>query len=121
SGAQLSLGSGGGILGSGLVQRGHAARGPGCDLEDRVCAGKPGEGSARNSSEGVGGATSASMAFGWRRRIQRPEKFFRESMPEEVELVLTRPPGFDGLGDREVMELVRAEVARREGLHREKG
>jgi putative transposase len=67
------------------------------------------------------GATSAGMAFGWRRRIQRPEKFFSESMPEEVELVLTRPAGFDGLGDREVLELVRADVARREALHREKG
>jgi hypothetical protein len=42
-------------------------------------------------------------------------------MPEEVELVLTRPAGFDGLSDREVLEIVRAEVGRREALHREKG
>src|SRR5690606_12644627 len=69
------------------------------------------------------GATSAGMAFGWRRRIQRPEKFFRKesTMPEEVELVLTRPAGFEGLSDREVHEIVRSEVARREALHREKG
>src|SRR5690606_7468996 len=58
-----------------------------------------------------------------RRRIQRPDKFFQEesTMPEEVELVLTRPAGFEGLSDREVHELVRSEVARREALHREKG
>jgi putative transposase len=69
------------------------------------------------------GATSAGMAFGHRRRIQRPEKFFREesTMPEEVELVLIRPAGFDGLSDRDVHELVRSDVARREALHREKG
>ncbi|MFO7565206.1 MAG: hypothetical protein R6X02_21355 [Enhygromyxa sp.] len=67
------------------------------------------------------GATSAGMGFGWRRRIQRPDKFFRESMPEEVELVLTRPAGFEGLSDREVLELVRAEVGRREVLHRKQG
>ncbi|MFO7566458.1 MAG: hypothetical protein R6X02_27695, partial [Enhygromyxa sp.] len=34
---------------------------------------------------------------------------------------LTRPAGFEGLNDREVLELVRAEVGRREALHREKG
>jgi putative transposase len=69
------------------------------------------------------GATSAGMAFGHRRRIQRPDRFFREesTMPEEVDLVLTRPAGFEGLNDREVLELVRAEVGRREALHREKG
>src|SRR5690606_27094699 len=39
----------------------------------------------------------------------------------EVELVLTRPPGFDGLSDAELLELVRADVARREATHRERG
>ena len=67
------------------------------------------------------GATSARMMFGRVRRIPRPDKFFRDSMPEEVELVLTRPPGFDGLSDAEVLELVRRDVARREAKHRERG
>jgi putative transposase len=67
------------------------------------------------------GATSANMAFGRRRRIQRPDEFFRDSMPEEVELVLTRPAGFEGLSDAEVLALVRADVARREALHRKQG
>lgn len=67
------------------------------------------------------GATSATMSFGRARRIRRPDKFFRDSMPEEVELVLTRPAGFEGLSDAEVLELVRADVARREADHRELG
>jgi putative transposase len=67
------------------------------------------------------GATSAKMGFGQRRWIRRPEKFFSEAMPEEVELVLTRPAGFEGMGDAEVLELVRADVARREAAHRKAG
>src|SRR5690606_17447428 len=67
------------------------------------------------------GATSANMAFGRPRRIRRPKKFFRDSMPEEVELVLTRPAGFEGLSDAEVLELVRRDVARREAEHRKLG
>jgi putative transposase len=67
------------------------------------------------------GATSAGMVFGRTRLIPRPDKFFRNSMPEEVELVLTRPAGFEGLSDAEVLELVRADVARRESMHREAG
>ncbi|MFO7567293.1 MAG: transposase [Enhygromyxa sp.] len=67
------------------------------------------------------GATSAGVAFGRARRIARPEKFFRDSMPEEVELVLTRPGGFEGVGDAELLERVRADVARREALHANEG
>src|SRR5690606_27428021 len=67
------------------------------------------------------GATSAGMKFGRARRIARPEKFFRDSMPETVELVLTRPRCFAGLSDADVLELVRAEVARREAVHAEQG
>jgi REP element-mobilizing transposase RayT len=67
------------------------------------------------------GATSAKMVFGRAQRIQRPDKFFRKSMPKMVELVLTRPAGFEGLSDAEVLELVRADVARREAEHRKLG
>jgi REP element-mobilizing transposase RayT len=69
------------------------------------------------------GATSAKMVFGRTRRIPRPntKKFFRDSMPDEVELVLTRPAVFDGLSDAEMLELVRADVARREEKHRSCG
>ena len=64
------------------------------------------------------GTTSVGMMFGRVRRIPRPDKFFRDSMPEEVELVLTRPAGFDELSVVEALELVRADVARREAKHR---
>jgi putative transposase len=67
------------------------------------------------------GATSAGMVFGRAKRIRRPEGFFRESMLEEVELVLTRPKCFAGLSNAEVLELVRADVARREALHAQTG
>ncbi|MFO7565218.1 MAG: transposase [Enhygromyxa sp.] len=67
------------------------------------------------------GATSANLGFGRRRWIRRPEGFFRDSMPEEAELVLTRPPGFEGLSDAEVLGLVRADLARREAEHRKMG
>jgi REP element-mobilizing transposase RayT len=67
------------------------------------------------------GATSAKMVFGRSLRIPRPNKFFRKSMPEAVELVLTRPACFEGLSDAEVLELVRADVARREAEHRQLG
>jgi len=67
------------------------------------------------------GATSADMVFEQPRVIARPEKFFRESMPETVELVLTRPECFEDLSDAELLELIRADVARREVEHAEKG
>ena len=67
------------------------------------------------------GATSARMTFGQTRVVSRPNEFFRDSMPEEVELVLTRPAGFEGLSDAEVLELVRTDVARREAEHRAEG
>src|SRR5690606_7193653 len=67
------------------------------------------------------GATSANMRFGQVRRIVRPRKFFQDSMPDEVELVLTRPAGFEGLTDAQVLELVGADVARREAAHRKLG
>ena len=67
------------------------------------------------------GATSVGMPFGRARVIVRPDKFFRDSMPETVELVLTRPAGFEGLSDAQVLERVRVDVARREGMHAEKG
>jgi putative transposase len=67
------------------------------------------------------GATSAGMVFGRARLIAKPEKFFRDSMPDVVELVLTRPAGFERLSNAEVLELVRVDVARREAKHREGG
>jgi putative transposase len=67
------------------------------------------------------GASSVDMVFGRARRISRPKKFFRKSMPDEVELVLTRPKGFRDLSDAEVRELVREDVARREAEHAREG
>lgn len=67
------------------------------------------------------GASSARMIFGRARQISRPDEFFRDSMPETVELVLTRPAGFEGLTDADVLELVRVAVARREELYRRLG
>lgn len=67
------------------------------------------------------GATSAKMVFGRARVIPRPNEFFRDRMPEEVELVLSRPPSFEKLSDAEMLELVRADVARREAEHRKLG
>src|SRR5690606_38363608 len=55
SGDQQPLGAMGGVLGSGLLQRGQAARGPGRGLEDGVYAGKSGKGEVGQSSWGVGG------------------------------------------------------------------
>lgn len=67
------------------------------------------------------GASSAKMVFGRVRRIPRPEGFFRKEMPKEAELVVTRPPGFNGMSDEAVLGLVRADVARREAKHHERG
>lgn len=74
-----------------------------------------------NRADEWGGATSAKMVFGRARVIPRPSKFFRGTMPEEVELVLTRPAGFEGLSDAEVLELVRVDVAHREEKYRTAG
>jgi REP element-mobilizing transposase RayT len=67
------------------------------------------------------GASSASMVFGRARPIARPEGFFSDSMPEVVELELTRPACFEGFSDAEVLERVRADVARREAEHAKLG
>jgi REP element-mobilizing transposase RayT len=74
-----------------------------------------------NRAREWGGATSASMVFGRARQIPRPEGFFRGSMPDTVELVLTRPACFEGLSDAELLERIRADVARREAEHAKLG
>jgi len=67
------------------------------------------------------GATSAGMVFGRARQIARPDRFFSESMPEVVELEITRPESGDGLSDEEFLARVEADVARREAKHAKRG
>jgi putative transposase len=64
------------------------------------------------------GATSAGMQFGEERVVPRPSRFFGETMPEFVELRLTRPPCHAGVGDRELERVIGREV---EGLERKHG
>jgi putative transposase len=60
------------------------------------------------------GATSASMVFGRARPIRRPEKFFSKTMPEVVELEITRPGCFAEQSDAEVLAQLEADVVQRE-------
>lgn len=54
------------------------------------------------------GFTTAGLCFGEGQTFRRPNWFFDADggMPEEVTLVLVRPPIFSGLGDREFDELL---------------
>ncbi len=67
------------------------------------------------------GATSAGMAFGEVRRIARPDKFFRNGMPEYADLELKPPRCFEKLGDAALLAAVEAEVGRLEREHRKRG
>jgi putative transposase len=67
------------------------------------------------------GATSAGMVFGRPRSIARPDGFFSDSMPEEVELEIVRPESCHGLDDEEFLARVEADVARREAEHAQRG
>jgi putative transposase len=54
------------------------------------------------------GPTSWNMEYGVAVKIARPPVFFSEKMPDEVELVIHRPPGLrPDLDDRELRALVR--------------
>ena len=54
------------------------------------------------------GPTSWNMEYGVPVKIARPPVFFSDKMPEEVELVIHRPPGLrPDLDDRELRALVR--------------
>jgi putative transposase len=62
------------------------------------------------------GATSWGLEYGKPIVIRRPEKFFSDDMPEQVELVLTRPPDVrEDLDDRQLRALIREEVRHRQG------
>ncbi len=63
------------------------------------------------------GATSAGMQFGRPREVMRPEKFFSASMPDTVQLELTRPACFRELSDGQLLAAVEADVYRREVEH----
>ncbi len=67
------------------------------------------------------GATSAGMAFGEVRRVARPQKFFRDDMPEFAEFELKRPRCFAEVGDDALLETVEANVARLEREHEQRG
>jgi REP element-mobilizing transposase RayT len=60
------------------------------------------------------GATSVGVRFGRVRRVGRPRGFFTADMPEEADLVITRPTCFAELDDEELLGLVDEEVERRE-------
>lgn len=60
------------------------------------------------------GATSIELAFGEVRQVTKPSVFFGDSMPETVELELTRPRCFQQLNDVELLIQLRTEVTRRE-------
>lgn len=53
-------------------------------------------------------------------RVQRPTRFFRAAglMPNETELPLTRPPGFDDLSDAELLALLCERLEAEENRHR---
>jgi putative transposase len=62
------------------------------------------------------GASSWGLEYGKPITIRRPERFFSKDMPEEVQIVLHRPPGVrDDLDDRELRSSIREEVRRRQG------
>ena len=73
------------------------------------------------------GATSWAMEYGRPVSVKRPAiKFFGKKRPKEVELVLTRPSGFDeSMSDAEVRAEIRARVREKEvevlEEHRKKG
>jgi putative transposase len=61
------------------------------------------------------GPTSWNMEYGVPIKIARPPVFFSKKMPEEVELVIHRPPGLrPDLGDRELRALVRERARAKE-------
>jgi hypothetical protein len=72
------------------------------------------------------GVTSWYMEYGVPKTIKRPDFFFSEGMPEEVQVTITRPPGlFPELNDREarakVREHARAEQSRLLGEFKKQG
>ena len=57
------------------------------------------------------GVTSWNMEYDEPRVIKRPDGFFSERMPEEVELVIRRPPGIrPDLGDRQLRRWIREQA-----------
>lgn len=64
------------------------------------------------------GATSATLAFGEVRRVERPEHFFSDTMPEFVEFELTRPPCYQEISADDLRAQLQADVGHREDEHR---
>jgi putative transposase len=73
------------------------------------------------------GATSWAMEYGRPITVKRPDlKFYGKKRPKELQLVLTRPPGFDeSMSDAEVREVIRSRVREKEAeileRHRKEG
>ena len=54
------------------------------------------------------------QSWGKTMSFERPEGFFRDSMPEQVDFVVSAPPGFEALGEQGLREQVRQRVNARE-------
>ncbi len=60
------------------------------------------------------GATSVAMPFGHKQTVSRPNFFFRDSMPETVDLVLHRPPFAPEVSAAELWQDIQHQVRERE-------